>query len=876
MRAKRILFTAFVITLLFSLTASSTIIRVPQDQPTIQAGINAAVNGDTVLVAPGSYPGHLNISSKNISLLTAGGADSTELVATTSNTPIVYCASVDTNARIRGFTIRGASEAAAVRCDAAYPVIEQNIIRNNSGGHETHHGITALNPPGKVIIRNNVIKSNPGGIMVGEGAAVISGNIVDGNIGSPGGGIFLRGGSGSKIERNLITNNSSSLGGGVIISGTQLCVIRNNTVANNTGGDGAGVLLWYSSGPSVFNNIIAGNGPAYGLRSESTDGPYVAYNDVWNNLPSDYAGIGPGIGSLSLDPQFEGGVPVNYELQPTSLCIDVGDPATPVPDGGGLRVDMGAFEYFGLGLVAPGNGASIIARQPAFLWTRVRNTSIPAAYRAILDTAADFASADSSLPLSDTTWVFPYQLKLYQTYFWKVVAVTDSGDTSFSNVRAFSVSPKLALYAPANSSRVLVKQPVFEWQAMRDSTIPDTFSYRVVYSTNSDFTGAVSSPLLSDTVWQPPLPLAAGYTYYWKGLAFYSVTPDTVVPVQTFSFLLAPTRIEVPLDRPTIQQAIDISLNGDTVMVSPGTYVQNILFRGKKIKVLSQGGPEITMLAKLVDGAPMVTFSGSEDSNAVLCGFTIRGARLVSSGAGVSMVNASPVIENNYFFDNAGDTAVLYVRNGAPKIRRNLIANNNTGVSAIGFFGGSGGTVIHNTVASNNGDAVRITPAPAFQIINNILSLNGGYGIRSAGGVNSSSVIDYNDIFSNALGTYFAAIPASGDIYDNPQFVGGDPFDYHLSDSSPCIDAGDPSFPAPPGGGVYVDMGAFEFYGLRGDLNRDGILSPTDVVLELNCVFLATGSCSLGLVDLNCDGACTPTDVVLILNLVFLGVSLPC
>jgi len=61
-----------------------------------------------------------------------------------------------------------------------------------------------------------------------------------------------------------------------------------------------------------------------------------------------------------------------------------------------------------------------------------------------------------------------------------------------------------------------------------------------------------------------------------------------------------------------------------------------------------------------------------------------------------------------------------------------------------------------------------------------------------------------------------------------------------------------------------------------GDLNGDKNLTPADVVLELNCVFLGLGVCPLSLADVNCDGSLTPSDVVLELNAVFLGAPFPC
>ena len=50
-----------------------------------------------------------------------------------------------------------------------------------------------------------------------------------------------------------------------------------------------------------------------------------------------------------------------------------------------------------------------------------------------------------------------------------------------------------------------------------------------------------------------------------------------------------PATIHVPAQYSTIQQGIDAATLGDTVLVAPGTYVENIDFIGKGITVGSEG-----------------------------------------------------------------------------------------------------------------------------------------------------------------------------------------------------------------------------------------------------------------------------------------------
>jgi len=63
------------------LPSGGVVIHVPGDQPTIQAGIDAAANGDTVLVAPGIYTGEGNLAvsfhGTNVVLTSEGGPSAT-------------------------------------------------------------------------------------------------------------------------------------------------------------------------------------------------------------------------------------------------------------------------------------------------------------------------------------------------------------------------------------------------------------------------------------------------------------------------------------------------------------------------------------------------------------------------------------------------------------------------------------------------------------------------------------------------------------------------------------------------------------------------------------------------------------------------------
>ena len=94
--------------------------------------------------------------------------------------------------------------------------------------------------------------------------------------------------------------------------------------------------------------------------------------------------------------------------------------------------------------------------------------------------------------------------------------------------------------------------------------------------------------------------------------------------------------IHVPGDQPTIQDGIIAAVPGDVVLVAEGTYYENINFMGKAITVAShyyQDGKKKHINKTIIDGSQpsdpdfgsVVYFMSGEDTNSVLCGFTITG-----------------------------------------------------------------------------------------------------------------------------------------------------------------------------------------------------------------------------------------------------------
>jgi len=142
----------------------------------------------------------------------------------------------------------------------------------------------------------------------------------------------------------------------------------------------------------------------------------------------------------------------------------------------------------------------------------------------------------------------------------------------------------------------------------------------------------------------------------------------------------------VPDDFPTIQDGIDGSSDGDSVIVRDGTYYENINFNGKAITLKSENGPGTTMIDGSQAGT-VVTIASGEGSDSVFEGFTVTNGNAAYGGGMSCRYNSSPTLENCTFTGNTATSSGggMYCEEYSSPILENCMFRNNT---AANYGGG--------------------------------------------------------------------------------------------------------------------------------------------------------------------------------------------
>ncbi|KQC11657.1 MAG: hypothetical protein APR63_12320 [Desulfuromonas sp. SDB] len=694
---------------------SAEVINIPEDYSTIQAGIVASVEGDTVLVQPGVYFETINFEGKEIIVGSNFilDQDTTYITQTIidgqqSNCRLVSFTNGETEqAKIIGFTIRNGYgiygddvEGIGVYILNSSPVVEHNIIENNScWWYRNGCGIGIKNS--SAIIRNNEICGNNGGYYGGgiyvfqSENVIIENNIIHHNINESGNGvdygagICLEESSDILIRKNLIYDNYSWEGNSLALRNSEADLVGNTFFTTSSGYfDYTNLYVGYSSYAEIINCIFWSNTGYYGYEIYCEGDGEV--DVIYSNIRYGYDGVD----NIDRNPLFKDVNGYDFDLNLQSPCINSGDPSLPY-DPDGTIADMGAY-FFDLS-----NFGSITG-----------NVTLE----------EGIGSMESVIVSADTFSVTPfpdgrYALNMLPGIYDVSASLGFQNETFFDNVQVVQsqVTTGINFYIENTNINITIN---------------------VIQDGTGDFT--------------------------------------------------------------SIQEAIDIAINGDTILVHPGSYNENLFVEEKSINLVSMYSTTLDSAyidQTILDGENLrnvITYYNTENYNCTLSGFTIEnGSSYINGGGGIYCYYSSPEISYCKIIENYGSPygggiccynsdpiiskseissneasrgAGIYSRWSSPIIRDCKIYDNSALFStdaSLSFLDSSPEVVncqIHNDPTADNGGAISIRSSGNYILANNIITNNTssshGAGIYISDCSHSSGLISNNLIANNHSNEY--------------------------------------------------------------------------------------------------------------------------
>lgn len=228
-------------------TALATDRLVPSQYPTIQAAIDAAVNGDVILVSPGPYSQRIDMKGKAVQLKSTAGRTQTFISSGGVSGAVVSCITGETSSCIiEGFTIYGATGSGIAITDASpvfkFCAINQNYNSAGNGGGVAYNGTV-----GSPRFEDCQFFGNRA-------------------LGREGGAIALSATTGTMtcLRCSFASNESTgSFGGAIYSSGTEATLTNcsfNTNVVTGGGGDRHGGAIYTNGTLTASNCTFSGNG----------------------------------------------------------------------------------------------------------------------------------------------------------------------------------------------------------------------------------------------------------------------------------------------------------------------------------------------------------------------------------------------------------------------------------------------------------------------------------------------------------------------------------------------------------------------------------------------------------------------------------------
>jgi predicted outer membrane repeat protein len=288
----------------------SPVWHVPADAPTIQAGIDSAGCGDTVIVATGTYYEHDIAMKPGITLRSETRFPDCVTIDAQQQGRVFYFEDVDNTVVVEGFTLtRGEvfGNGGGLYLSNSSPMIRSCVISDCSASGSGNDG---------------------GGVFAAESSPTLTDCLISGNIANDkGGGVYCRIGGHATFERCVFANNSAPLwGSGLLAWYNSMPTIRDCTFYGNSGSAGGAVGSTENSIVTVENTIISFSPAGPGVYCDGTGSALLTCCDVYGNAGGDWVGCIAGQdsvnGNFSLDPLFHDPESGDFTLLWCSPCAD--------------------------------------------------------------------------------------------------------------------------------------------------------------------------------------------------------------------------------------------------------------------------------------------------------------------------------------------------------------------------------------------------------------------------------------------------------------------------------------------------------------------------------------------------------------------------
>lgn len=827
----------------------------------IQTAIDASSYEDTIWVTDGVYRVNSSVTvSKNINLVgfdaVIDGCVTTRCVELQSGASMegfticngsnpggmgggVYC--YDSTLRNCSIVSNSASEGAGIYCGSS-------LIQNCTVAHNILKGEDLLRGGGiyasfSGIVENCSVKYNSadtdnsqgGGIFCANG--LLDKNIIAFNQCAEGGGVYIDEYSYSeRIWNCLVHHNTGTVqGGGAVIGGGS---VENFTFANNTAPAGGGVVINHGT---LVNCIVHGNYAETGSNYVNNSGSFK------------YCCAAPrpdGEGNISDSPAFQNTFIYDYHLSTDSPCIDSGtDFRSPsiVPDDldslsrpidgdsdGNALYDIGAYEYHKYRYVSLSGG-----HQPPFKRWIDAATNIQAAIDAAYPGEIVLVS-NGIYQIGQSTFRSNIHSRIVITNEVTVRGVNTPADIILMGQGPCGSSALRCAYIGNNSS-------------LANVTLQNGYTHTNIETDAGNgggficHGGMVSNCIIKSCTAQK----MGGGGYACDGAriirSYFSdnqAVQGGAIAAYTNAYLRACSIITNYANNGggaycANSSTADLCVAEYNTATNGGGYYLDkggiLINSTSSFNTAHHHGGGVVVMGDSVVTNTYIAFNSalmgggiSCTSNSIMKDSMLTGNHAKEGGGGYG-ASQSIILQSVLSSNHAETGGGVYLNDGGSIYIS--VLNDNSATNGGGVYIAKNGQIIDSTVvyntASINGGGVSISGTG--QVINSIIYFNAASNLWANP---SSAEYSYICTFPTQIG--------EGNITNNPEFYGR--HNFHLSTTSPCIDAGNLNriftfdceyIPRPLDGTsdglVRNDFGAYEYISTNSDSDLDGLLDPEEL-----------------------------------------------